>query len=758
MNMFVHLNVHSIYSIGRSVLYIREALTWAVAQGVSTMALTDLGTLGGAIRFQCQARHKGIRPIIGCEFTWPLHAHSIPGCRARLILLVRNLDGYANLIRLLSQSRAGYMLPDLPMGSCDGLLAIWRPTPNLIHRLTTSDLKRELNCLSCYFASQNLHASLYVGMPEPVHKIAVLAEKTGLPLVAVPDVRCVKPADTASLDLLQRLCGERSRTQPPSTGCHLRTYDEMSNLFIAYPEALANTTRIAEQCDFQIAAQEPLLSGQPLFEEKAWDKLRSRAMYAMMKKYRVKRQWTHADQLVIKRFHDELHMIENEGKQAIFLLLDEIQRFAFEHRLARNVCACSLFNASIVAYALDLTGVDPLRHELIAVDFLTRLFGAINLATGEQSAKLLVQHLSETHGEWHVSWLARYGHRPLDQLIRKISGWLHVAPKTQETLLALHKYIAGAHEDPSMEWDWIEQQDEIRTLMEKDETCRDLANHLRLLSGCFEQSSRHPGQFVVTTAVNPACPAMPCLPMRHDHCEYDARSMSFLNSVYFQVNEDHCVQVLLDRIPQGQTICVEEGQLTDALIQQQHIDLLEIFVHNRWAAPEDDAFVRDILRRAKPCSRDELAAVIGLTLHNMTKQLERYIKYEPVGNIHSAVDKVLEPTRGLLLYREQVMHLAHILAGIDYKEGIDLTRAIGHRDVEHLKKWRTRFVSGCANTDSMGQEQAGAFFDNVLSKNIVISKAALLGSANLLAEAAWVCWDSVETGGLDQPQDRTMKD
>jgi DNA polymerase-3 subunit alpha len=373
---FVHLHVHSDYSLLKSTASIPELVAKALSLGMKHLALTDSGTMSGIPEFVKACRNAAIHPVIGSEFSMDSGCH--------LVLLACNDEGYRNLTRLSSYAHTNAMNGEPRID--DGLLILYHrgliglsgcldgEIPARIRNSAIKAAEERALWFRLIFGTDNFFLELQDHQAEVQKEINTLlvdiSGRTGIPLVVTNDVRYLEKEDAPVQDILLCIGQMKTREQQDrirlvSGEFYFKNKNEMTALFSAYPEALANTVRIAERCDVTISGRKPELPEfdiPPGFDSPA-AYLRHLAMTGLEKRY------PGCVDSVRERAEYELEIIGRMGFVGYFLIIADLTTWAREQSILMS-SGRGAVPSSVVAYALGITNMDPVHHNLLFERFI----------------------------------------------------------------------------------------------------------------------------------------------------------------------------------------------------------------------------------------------------------------------------------------------------------------------------------------------------------------------------------------------------
>ena len=383
---FIHLHNHSEYSLLDGTAKIKDLVQQAKEEDMSAVALTDHGVLFGAIKFYQEAQKEGVKPIIGCEL-YVAEDHQQKDARHKenyhLVLLAENQQGYRNLLKLVSKAYLDgfYYKPrvdkELLAEYSQGLIALSSCLAGKIESLIQNRqfelAKEEVEDYRAIFGEDNFFLELQdhnlSEEKEVNNELVRLARECDLPLVATNDVHYLKQDDAQAHDVL--LCiqtgkkvSDDDRMEFPNDQFYFKSQEEMKELFSDYPEAIENTAKIAKRCNLDFDFEQTLLPDYEVPEGESLESYLRKLVYQG-----AHEKYEEVTPEVEERIDYELKIINQMGYPAYFLIVMDFVRYAKEHDIIVGPGRGSAAS-SIVSYALDITTIDPLEHDLLFERFL----------------------------------------------------------------------------------------------------------------------------------------------------------------------------------------------------------------------------------------------------------------------------------------------------------------------------------------------------------------------------------------------------
>ncbi len=730
---FAHLHVHTEYSLLDGMGKIDELVSHAKQMGMDALAITDHGTMYGAIEFYNKARSAGIKPLVGCEVYVAQGGRGERNGREHvqpwhLVLLARNETGYKNLIRLTTRAHLEgfYYKPrvdhEILREHSEGLIALSACLSGEIPRAVQShDMDRACEAVRWHqetFGRDGFYLELqrHAGQPEQEETnqgIVALSRKLAVPLVATNDVHYVRREDAATHEVL--LCIQTGTTMDDvrrmrmgSDDFYLTSEQEMRSLFAEFPEALDNTCRIAASCDLQLSNE-----GYHLPHFQVPDGLDAQSYLAQLCEEGIARRYAQVTPVQRARLEHELAIIHQMGFDQYFLIVWDLVRHARSAGIWWNVRGSAA--GSIVAYSLGLTNLDPLSHGLIFERFLNPgrvTMPDIDLDFPDDRRMEMIAYSIEKYGADRVAQIATFGTLAARAAIRDVGRALSLPYGDVDRLAKL--VPAG----PKVKLkDALESSEELRNVYEQDEYIRGLLDHALRLEGVSRHVSTHAAGVVI--ADQPLTEYVPVqrVPRGEDLItQYPMdvlegigllkidflglATLTILREAVRLVNERHGTAYDLGSIP------VDDPAIYQLLSSGDVIGVFQV----------ESGGMKRVLEELKPTSFDDVVAVISLYRPGPMQFIDSYVARkhgrEKVEFIHPSLEPILRETYGIIVYQEQIIRIATDIAGYTGAEADLMRRAVGKKKEKELKEQQEKFVSGAVER-GMPREKAEEVFSAI---------------------------------------------
>jgi DNA polymerase-3 subunit alpha len=737
---FVHLRVHTEYTLIDSVVRVPELITAVAAAGMPAVALTDQSNLFAMVKFYRAALAQGVQPIIGVDLLLREPGEAQPP--SRLTLLCQNLTGYRNLSRLVSrcylegQDAAGVPLLDrawLDRTSSAGLIALSGAADGDVGRALLRGrepaAQRALDAWLALFGDRyylELQRLGRTGESQYLDACVALAARRSVPVVATNDVRFLQPSDFDAHEA--RVCihdgallQDPARPRRYTDGQYLRTPEQMQRLFADLPEALANSVQIARRCSLSLKLGQARLPDYPvpagerpegLLREQAQAGLRTRLAAPALAEAAQPRYW--------QRLAAELEVICQMGFASYFLIVADFIRWAREHGVPVGPGRGS-GAGSLVAYCLAITDIDPLRYDLLFERFLNPervSMPDFDVDFCMEGRDRVIEYVAARYGHERVSQIITYGTMAAKAVVRDVGRVLGHPYGFVDRIAKLIPFELGI----TLE-DAIAKEPELKRLSEQDEEVRSLLELARALEGLTRNAGKHAGGVVIAPSVLTDFTPLYCEPGgTHALTQFDKDDVEAAGLVKFDFLGLRTLTILdwaMTRINALRAAAGEAPlQLGSLPLEDPATYALLKSCRTTAVFQLESRGMKDLIRRLQPDCFEDIVALVALFrpgplqsgmvedfMHRKHGRHEGAIDY-----LHPELQGVLAPTYGVILYQEQVMQIAQVLAGYTLGGADLLRRAMGKKSPEEMAKQRSIFLDG-ARARGVEARLAGHIFD-----------------------------------------------
>jgi len=740
---FVHLHVHSEYSLLDGAIRIKDMLEAAKQFGMPAVAITDHGNMHGVLEFYVKANKLGIKPILGCEvYVAPKtrldRGEGDTGGRTyHIVLLAENNTGYRNLLKLLTLANfeGFYYKPrvdkELLALHHEGLIALSSCLHGEVasHLLAASYTRAEKAALEYMdiFGKDNFYLELQAtgtAEQEIVNRDLIhLSEKTGIPLVATNDCHYLRAEDAKAHDVL--LCIqtgktvlEEKRMRFSTSELFFKSPEQMWASFGAVPTALQNTLEIAERCQVSLKLNEPHFPHFPLepgeSEESRFESETIKRFEKRLEDLREKRP-DFGPQLVEtyrRRLAHEISVIQKMGFSTYFLIVADFVNFAKEKSIPVGPGRGSAAG-SLVAYSLGITDIDPIEHGLIFERFLNveRLsLPDIDVDFCMNGRDQVLHYVSEQYGKDRVAQITTFGTMQARAVIRDVGRALGMAYGDVDKIA---KLIPSAI---NMTLKRAFKSEPRLQELGKDPALQELFQVAFALEGLTRHASTHAAGVVISD--QPIVEYMPLykgpkgevvtqFPMKYVEkaglIKFDflgLRNLTVIDHAVKLINKNHGIDLNMRDLP------LDDSKTYELLCRGDTTGVFQL----------ESSGMRDLVFRLKPENFNDITALVALYRPG---PLESGMVDDFIRGKHGKIEityeleelrGILEETYGVILYQEQVMEIASVLANYSLGEADILRRAMGKKIPEVMAAQRDRFLAG-AKDKGIDLKKAAHIFD-----------------------------------------------
>lgn len=736
MSNFVHLHLHSEYSLLDGACRISEIAKKAAAEGHTAVAITDHGNMFGAVEFYHACKKENIKPIIGCEvYVAPKSRFDKSGrsdaSGNHLVLLAKNNVGYQNLIALVSAgyTEGFYVKPRIDMEllakHSEGIVALSACMSGTIAKqILVGDFdgaKQHAIDMDKLFGRGNYYLELQDhGYPDDntiCRAIRSIYEQTGIPMVATNDVHYINREDARTQAVLMCIQTNTVITDGRPRGFETDEFyykgsDEMRRLFAAYPDAIENTVRIADMCNFEFNFGEFHF---PDFDdggvEPHSDKLIRLSRKGLEHRLALKSALTDSEiEEYRSRLAFELDMIENMGFCEYFLIVYDFINYAKSNGIPVGPGRGSSAG-SLVAYALNITEIDPIENGLFFERFLNPeriTMPDVDIDFCYNRREEVINYVKNKYGEDHVAQIVTFGTLAAKAAIRDVGRALDLPYADVDKVAKLI--------DRSASLDRALEIEELKAMYDSSESVRNLIDMSRLLEGMPRHASTHAAGIVITKE-----PVSYYLPLAKNGenivTQYDMNAVAQLGLVKFDFLGLRYLTVISD------TEKNIRARGIDFDINSIPYDDAETFKILS-SAESDGVFqlesggMKQLLLKLAPKSLEDITAAIALyrpgPMDSIPLYIARRFGSEKVEYDDPRLEAILSGSYGCIIYQEQVMQIFQKLAGYTLSKADLVRSAMSKKKLDVMEAERPVFVRGCVER-GVSPEAAEKIFDDMSS-------------------------------------------
>ncbi|RFU67727.1 DNA polymerase III subunit alpha [Bacillus sp. V59.32b] len=715
--MFTHLHIQSAYSLLSSTVKIDELVSQAKADGFSSLALTDRNVMYGSVYFYKECLKQGIKPIIGLIADVLDHQEN----PYPLILLAKNNKGYQNLLKISSaiqtKSRTGLPVKWLKAYS-EGLICISPGADGRIETYLSEGLFEQAQETALFYQSIFGKESFYLSMQslekETTELVGQLSEATGIPAVATNPVYYLNKDDALARDVLTAVKhGEKLTDEnqvKPSSGEHyLKSGKEMGAAFRDLPDLLENTLKIAAQCEVVIPFNQSLLPRYPVEDSMTADEMLTEVCMEGLKKRYQNPPKSHEE-----RLHYELSIIKKMKFSDYFLIVWDFMKFARQNQILTGPGRGSAAG-SMVAYVLQITDVDPIKHHLLFERFLNpeRIsMPDIDIDFPDNRREEVISYVASKYGELHVAQIITFGTFAAKAAIRDTGRVFGLTPSEQERLSKMIPSKLGTTLK-----DAYKESKPFRDFMNESETNQLLFEVALKIEGLPRHTSTHAAGVVISDmpltdiiAIQEGHEGIHLTQFPMDLLEelgllkmdfLGLRNLTLLDNMITAIQKSTGQKIDITRIPY-------DDEKTFKLLSKG--DTTGIF-------QLESEGIRKVIMKLTPTRFEDIVAVNALyrpgPMENIPLFIERKHGIKPIDYVHPALQPILEDTYGVIVYQEQIMQIASKMAGFTLGEADLLRRAVSKKKKEILDEERAHFVEGAVK-QGYETEIAHVVYDSIV--------------------------------------------
>jgi len=714
---FTHLHVHSHYSLLDGLPKIDQLLDRVKELGMDSVALTDHGVLYGAVEFYKKAKEKGIKPIIGCEVYTAFERMedkrpNVDDKRYHLILLAKNEQGYKNLVKLISKAHLDgfYYKPRIDdhilAKHSEGLIGLSACMAGRIPRLIISKKFEQAEELALkyqrIFGKDNFYLELQDHPKMPEQKIvnqglANISQKYGIPLVATNDTHYLKSEDAEAQDILMLINTGANPNNPEritikSDDFSLKTGEKMAQAFKDFPEAIENTQKITQACNFEFEIGKTKL---PIYQVPN-GKTPNEYMEELCHKGLKNRFGENPNKEILERLNYELSVIKETGFASYFLIVQDFVNWAKEQRIVVGPGRGSA-PGSLVSYLLNITNVDPIKNNLLFERFLNpeRIsMPDIDLDFTDRRRDEVINYVAQKYGKDKVAQIITFGTMAARAAIRDVGRALSYSYSYCDQIAKMIPF--GFNLDET-----LKKVDEFKNIYQSDEQAERLINLAKKLEGVARHASTHACGIVMSNQ-----PLSNLIPLQHPTqndesivTQYEMHSiedlgllkMDFLGLKNLTIIEDTLSRIYVLR--NGLKVDIDNIPLDD----KETFKLLQKGNTKAIFQLEGDGMTR-YLKQLKPTKFEDIVAMVALYRPGPIQFIPDYIarkhKKQKIEYLHPKLKPILEETQGICIYQEQLMRIARDLAGFSLSEADVLRKAVGKKIIKLLHQQEKKFIKG----------------------------------------------------------------
>ncbi|MEB3101414.1 DNA polymerase III subunit alpha [Ferviditalea candida] len=703
---FVHLHVHTEYSFPEAACRLEELIHQAKEWGMTSLAVTDKGGIHGAIRFYDLARKYGIHPIIGCEM-------KVGETGESLLLLAATNKGYEQIVQWLN---SGFNPCEAPGGD---VISLSGGRGGIIHRLLSNGEmdQAEERALEYarWFGTENFYLELQNhGVEEDgtlTARTVQLSQKTGIPLVAAHEVRYLAPEDASLLPILQNC---HPRRQSGAGSFYLPSPQEMKDKFHDLPEALANTVRIARRCRFQLESGRSRLPKFPVPEEEHEENLlKHLCKEGLRKRFDMDAMDPSEQERIMNRMNKELDVIISRGLASYFLIVWDMVQFARQRKIPIGPGRGSAAG-SLVVYLLGITEVNPLVYGLSFERFLSLDrpdLPDIDLDVCQIRRSEILHYLKGKYGAnrvAHIGVVNTFGTRGA---VREAGKCLNL-PSGHINLLAK---LLPAFSGKGGIRHCLETLPELQKLPMDQEPYKSLFRLAEQIEGLPRNHSAHPSGILIGDEDLARTIPLQQRPNGEWMTSLTKEDIHALGLLKIDLLGSRILSVIRDTLQAIKELSGKEMEMGDIPLDDPETFRTMEKGNTIGCFQLESMGIRNLMRRMRPENLEDLTALVALYRPGAWEEgiVETYLRRrrgeEKSDFLLPEMEPILSGTYGLILYQEQVMQIAHAVAGYSMGEADSLRSALSKKRMDALEYHRERFIRGAMERGRSAERASAAF-------------------------------------------------
>ena len=713
MSDFVHLHIHSEFSLLDGANRIKDLPVRAKELGMKAMAITDHGVMYGAIDFYKACKKEGIKPIIGCEvYVAPRTRFdkepNIDNHYYHLILLAKNNQGYKNLSKLVSLGfvEGYYYKPRIDLEILEkyseGLICLSACLAGAVNQALINGQEEKAEEVALWH-KKVFGEDYYIeiqnnGIPEQVlanQKLVKLARKLDIPLVATNDAHYLKKEDAYNHEVLLCIQTGKKMSDPDrmrfdTDELYVKSPEEMSEYFKAFPDAIENTVKIADKCNVEFEFGHTILPNYDVPAEYPthYDFFKKLCDDGIKKRY-----GENPSKEILDRAEYEISVIKKMGYVDYFLIVWDFIHYAKSQGIPVGPGRGS-GAGSIIAYAMEITDIDPIKYGLLFERFLNpeRIsMPDFDVDFCYERRQEVIDYVSRKYGHDHVSQIITFGTMSARMVIRDVARVLEMPYAEADSLAKmipneLHITIKKA----------LEQNKELNDKYQNDPNIKNLLDIAMGLEGMPRQASTHACGIVITK--EPVDTYVPLYvrdgQISTQYIMTTLEELGLLKMDFLGLRTLTVIQDTIDLVKQNRGIDVEfDKEMSDPKVYKlwQEGKSCGIFQF-------ESQGMTNFMKELKPDCLEDLIAGVSLYRPGPMDQIPRYIKgkQNPGHNeyTHPSLEPILNVTYGCMVYQEQVMQIVRDLAGYSLGRADLVRRAMGKKKLDVMAKEREVFING----------------------------------------------------------------
>jgi len=729
MSDFVHLHCHTEFSLLDGLAKIDDLLARCKQFGMDSLAITDHGSMYGAIKFFLKAKEVGIKPIIGVEAYQASRSRfdkqaGIDSDQFHLVLLAENNVGYQNLMKIVTHAHLEgyYYKPRIDMQVLrehnEGIIALSGclngEIPHLLATNQEAAAERKAAEFMEIFPDDHFYLELqqHPKIPEQQRvneKLVALSRKLALPLVATNDIHYVAPEDAEAQEILLCVQTQHTIVEPKrplsmisSPDFYMKSQEEMKGLFIQYEEAIANTVSIAKRCNVEIELGKWILPHVDVPKDET-----AKSYLLKLANERLANKFKTVTSELKKRLEYELTIITAKGYATYFLIVADFVNWAKEKGIAVGPGRGSAAG-SLVAYSLGITDLDPLKYNLPFERFLNPDRPSppdIDLDFADDRRDEVIAYVTEKYGSDKVAQIITFGTMEARAAVRDVGralGMPYAAPDRIAKMIP-----PGAQGFPMTLDKALQSTPELSFAYQNEPETKKLVDLARKLEGVARHASVHAAGVVISdkpltsyTPLQRETKGQRIITQYDMYCldlnAADGKAVGLLKMDLLGLRNLTILENSIKFVKQTRGI---ELNLRDISFDDKQVYELISSGETTGIFQLESGGMRRLARDLQPTKFSDISAMVALFRPGPMNWIPTFIESkenpEKIKYPHPDLKPILSETYGIAVYQEQCMLIANQMAGYTMVEADKLRLAIGKKKPEAMKKEKAKFISGC---------------------------------------------------------------
>lgn len=720
---FAHLHVHTEYSLLDGFSRVKKLIKRAKELNMSSIAITDHGCMFGVIDFYKTAMEEGIKPIIGCEVYTAARGlrdkdPNYDKYQGHLVLLAKNIEGYKNLIKIVSTSyvEGFYYKPRVDMEELKrhnkGIIALSACLAGDVARaLMNRNYDKAKQFAIDYrdiFGEENFFLEIQDhNLPEQKEVnsgLVKLSKETGIPLVATNDVHYVNKEDSKIHDVLMciqmgKTLNDPNRMRFGSDEFYLKSREEMEELFPYALEAIDNTTKIADMCNVEFdfnTIHLPKYDVPKGYTPETY--LRELCFNGLKERYD-----SPSDE-VLERLNYELDVIEKMGYVEYFLIVWDFINFSKENNIIVGPGRGSAAG-SIVAYTLKITDIDPIKYSLLFERFLNpeRIsMPDIDIDFCYERREEVIDYVKRKYGDDHVAQIITFGTMGAKAAIRDVGRVLDIGYNKVDKIAKEIPFALGMTIDKA-----LDTNPNLKELYDQDPETKEIINISKQIEGMLRHASTHAAGVVISK--NPVDEYVPLY--KHQDAITTQFTMTTLEELgllkmdFLGLRTLTVIRDTLDLIEKNRVIKNYTEKIDFSKMDYDDPEVYEMLSSGNTLGvfQLESAGMRSFIKQLRPDNFEDIVAGISLFRPGPMDSIPAYIKNKSnpkdVTYLHEKLKPIMEVTYGCLVYQEQVMQVVRDLGGYSYGRSDLVRRAMSKKKMDVMEEERQYFIHGKFDED-----------------------------------------------------------